>query len=318
MIPIRRLGMVSKGGGWTDTSATCATTQIYALFRGLCMMSGNINIQSIRIGELANQLPGDVFLFEGGRSTVSVASLAPNEAGAVTMAFNQGLAILRKVAPSIAAEMQNQLPVALAMATLAKGTLSSTGAVKQITYPSQVGTIGVNWLFPQAVKYIATASATNPAYTDYSNDSWNIPLTAGSLANILGSGTLTANTPPTTVGTVAINNRYQACSLQNQHEFWFVFQNGLLEIGSTPAIEQWHIETAQANQYGIYTTSPINEQPIEMNKAIYQYNTLGVIPVYFDSGINWYGLPQTTQTSQLKLLGMTFYEHDLFPTVQTI
>jgi len=278
----------------------------------------SINVQSVRISELASQLPGDLTLFEGGRADVSIATLSANESAAVMRAFDDGVEILRKVSPNLYADIVKQRSAALTLAQLAKGTLSTTGAVKQITYPSQVGTIGVTWLTPQAIRYALAPSATYPAYTDYLADTWNLNLTAGQLVNLLGSATITQNTPPATPDTVTINNRYQACPASNQHEFFFVFQNGVVEIGSSPGIEQWHIETAQANKYGIYTTIPINEQTIEANKTIYQYNTLGIVPVYFDMGINWYGLARVSQTSTIKLLGMVFYEHGLFPTVQYI
>jgi len=282
-------------------------------------MSSNISLSTTRVVDIASNFPQGYYFFQGGRTQVSTATLAPNEIDAVNLAFNTGLSVLRKVSPTIAAEIAVQQPIALLMAQIAKGVLTSTGAPKTITYPSMVGTVGVTWLIPQAIKYTATATTTNPCYTDYSNDLWNISLTAGTCANLLGSATLSStNIPGTQNSTLTINNRYQAANQANAHQFWFAFQNGLIEIGSTPTLEQFHIETQNANQYGIYTAIPINEQTVEANKTIYQYNTLGVIPVYYDMGINWVALPQVTQTSQLKILGMQFYEHGLFPTLQQV
>jgi len=45
---------------------------------------------------------------------------------------------------------------------------------KSYTFPSQTGTLGVAWLFPQAIKYATTVP------TSYNTNSWDIPLTAGS------------------------------------------------------------------------------------------------------------------------------------------
>jgi hypothetical protein len=272
-----------------------------------------VNIQTITGAALANMLPGSTFLFTGGRNNFSVSTLADSEVAAIQHCFDDGVNILRKSCPNIYQDIYAQKSASLVMGQVAKGTLSSTGGTKPVLYPSQPGSIGVNWLFPEAVRYIAINSSTNPAYADYAVDSWNISITSGSLVNLLGSATLTGNTPPTSVSTVAINNYYKASSNNNQHEMFFVFQNGVIEVGSTPAIQQWNLQTQAANTYGIYVTESANVINAELDKSVYQYNTIGLVPVFYDLGISWTGMATATQTSTIQLLGMVFYEHQLFP-----
>ena len=89
-----------------------------------------------------------------------------------------------------------------------------------------------------------------------------------------------------------------------------------LKIGSTPALEQFQLLTQNENKYGFYAVQPINEITIEDNKAIYQYPTpLGPFALYHDVGTDWTAMPINTQTSTIKILGIVFYEHELFPSM---
>jgi len=90
-------------------------------------------------------------------------------------------------------------------------------------------------------------------------------------------------------------------------------KDGAVEIGSTPRIQQFRLITEAETKWGIWTVYPLIEQTIEPGKTIYQYNTLGIIPVYHNFGIKWTAMPKYTGTSILKLLGLFFYEHDFMP-----
>lgn len=256
--------------------------------------------------------PGFNF-FTGGVQAVPSAALAPNEKAAVTNMFNGGLTTLEKISPRLAAEIRPQLPLVLAFASVAKGKFQN---LKPVTFPSQAGMIGANWLFPQAIKYIATPSATNPAYTSYPADSWNLSLTAGTQVDLFGQSSFTQNTPPTTTSTLTVSNYFKPSPTNGQRELILVLNNGLIEVGSTPALEQFQLLTQNENKYGPYTVEPINEITIEDNKAIYQYPTpLGAFALYHDVGTDWTAMPINTQTSTIKILGIVFYEHELFPSI---
>lgn len=294
------------------------------------------SIASLSIAELfAHEISAGTGFFSNGRELVQTGALSQNEITAILTSYRSNLSIIQKISPKLYADLvsqQSPLPdpnwqsngrsAALKFAMIAKGTLASQGGTKTITWPPQVGQIGVSWLDPFLVKYINVASSANPAYTDYTKDSWNLPFNAtlgNALAQILGTATFTKGTPPTTASTVTAQTWYQACNQTNQRELWFLFQNGILEIGTTPDIQEWLIQSSLSQAYSSYTTHPLIYEPIDDFRQIYQYNTPGIIPVYNDMGIYLAGLPQTTtNTHTLPLLGLAFYETGLFPVPQFV
>jgi hypothetical protein len=166
---------------------------------------------------------------------------------------------------------------------------------KNYAFPSVPGTLGVAWLFPQALRYAATPSASLPAYTSYKPNSWDIDITAGKPAWLLGDGT----------------NFYKASPEAEKHSFILIFNNGVIEVGSTPSAQQFKIMTEGKRDYGIYTVEPLVEIPVEKAVAIYQYPTpLGAMFVDHNRGVMWGFLPTRTGTATIKLLGLVFYEHD--------
>jgi hypothetical protein len=232
-----------------------------------------------------------IAIFFGGREDIEYIKPTQAELDAVNLAIDQGLNILRKTSPTIAATFEMHRSFFQKCAGIAKAKFPGQ---KTIQYPSQAGGIGAALLFPQALKYAATPSATNPCYTSYATNSWDISLTAGTAAYILGDGT----------------NFYKASPTTEAHSLVAICHNGLLEIGSTPRIIQHRIWTQAETKYGIWATQPLAEIPIEPGKVLYQYNTIGALILTHDFGVMWKILPKTTGTSTLPLLGMVFYEHD--------
>lgn len=283
----------------------------------------------------APEIAAGVGFFSGGRTSVQIAPLAPEEIDAILRCYRSNLFLIQKISDELYADLVNQQQptfdanwmtnghnVALKFASIAKATLASQGGTKPITWPPLVGQIGVQFLDPFLVQYSSAHNATYPAYTDYTKDTWNLPFngTVGAaLAQILGSATFTKGTPPATPSTITSTSYYQANNTTNQRELWFIFQNGILELGTTPDIQQWILQTSLTQAYNAYTTHPLIYKPIDDYRTIYQYNTPGVIPVYNDMGIYLAGLPQATTTSHtLPLLGMAFYETNLLPAPEYI
>ena len=236
-------------------------------------------------------------IFVGARDTVDYEEITPSEKRVVERVFRTGLNQIRKVSPKIAADLEPQLGVAIKFAGIFKRMIPQS---KSITFPSEAGTIGVNWLFPQAIKYTATPSSAEPAYTSYENNSWNLSLVAGTPAYLFGSAT----------------NMYKSCPVWNKNSAILVFNNGLIEIGSTPVIQQFRISAEGFDKLGPYTVAPVTEVSIEEDKNIYQYPTpLGATLIFPDRGIRWSILPEkgtssSPVTATIKLLGLVFYEHE--------
>ena len=105
---------------------------------------------SVELGRLlGEELARGIDVFAGGRTRVDYEELRPEEEDAVERCFRAGLEHLEKVAPTIAASIRPQLGLALKFAGVAKAIFPES---KPIAFPSEPGTIGVNWLFPQAIK----------------------------------------------------------------------------------------------------------------------------------------------------------------------
>ncbi|MEM2195210.1 MAG: hypothetical protein QW803_12180 [Candidatus Methanomethylicia archaeon] len=234
------------------------------------------------------------------RRTVSYVDLSDTERKWVEYVFNSGVKHLKIVAPSIASDIERQKDLAIRMAGVAKATFPVR---KNYNFPSVPGSLGVAWLFPQAIKWTKTPDTSNPCYTSYKDNSWDIDVTAGTAAYLLGDGT----------------NFYKANPTTEQHTFILIFENGVIEVGSTPTIEQFHLISEGKRDYGIYTVEPLVDIPIEKNVSIYQYPTpLGAVFVSHDRGIMWGFMPRTSGTKTIKLLGLVFYEHDFMSRLKWI
>jgi hypothetical protein len=229
-------------------------------------------------------------------------ALNEQEVKIVLYVFRQGVDVLRRTLPEVARDIERQVNLAVLAAGLAKGAFNAT---INYAFPPTTGTLGVAWLFPQAIKYALTPSPTAPAYTSYKANSWDIDVTAGTPAFILGGPGAT--------------EFYRASPATNARAFILIFENGLIQIGTSPAVEQFHIISESRGDLGAYTVQPLVELPIEKNLAVYQIPTpLGAIPIDHNQGIKFSFLPRVTGTITLKLLGLVFYEIDFFKTFKWI
>jgi len=252
----------------------------------------------------AEELGKGIPVFMGDRESVVYTPLEDDERAAVQKVFNYGLNQLRRISPKIASDIEPQLSLALKVAGIFKDMIPEK---KSYAFPSQTGSLGVAWLFPQAIKYAASPSSTAPCYTSYNTNSWDIPLTAGTAAYLFGAVT------------GGVSYFYKSSPTTAQHSALLVFNNGILEIGSTPKVEQFQLTAEGFTKYGIYTVAPIVEERIEENRLIYQYPTpLGATPIFYDKGIMWGFMPRVSGTATIKLLGLVFYEHDLFSTLKWV
>lgn len=244
--------------------------------------------------------PLEISLFFGDRKEVVYEKLEDREIDAIKNIFGIGIDQLNDISPKIASKIKPQESIAIKCAGIFKDMLPEK---KSITFPSETGTIGVAWLFPQAIRYVASPSSTYPAYTSYPANSWDMSLTAGTPAYLFGDGT----------------NYYKASPATAQHSMLLIFKDGILEIGSTPKIQQFRLTAEGVTKYGIYTVAPVTEVPIEPNKTIYQYPTpMGAVPIFYDKGIMWGFMPGATGVSTIKLLGLVFYEHDFAPSLKWV
>lgn len=228
---------------------------------------------------------------------MEVQTLTPAEESAVRRCLENCLKPLEKVSPIIASTMRTHTEFFMKAAQVAKAHFPES---KPIAYPAEPGTIGVDFLIPQAVKYTTTPSPTLPAYTSYKNNLWEMDLVAGTPSWILGDGT----------------NWYKACPETRKHVLLAIAKDGVVEVGTTPKIRQMVLKSEIQAKYSPWVVHPLVEETIEAEKKIYQYNTLGSLLVYHDLGVMWGVMPEANATSVIKLLGLFFYEYDFMPTLK--
>jgi len=232
-------------------------------------------------------------VYKGARTTVEYEELEDSDSQAIETCVADQHDVLKKTSPEIAENFAKHLPFFKKFGGVARAMMDK----KHISYPSTEGNIGVAALFPQAITYVASPTSGDPAYTSYSTNLWELSLTAGTAGYFLGDG----------------SNFFKAQDDKNKRELIVIIKDGVIEIGTTPRLQQMRLYDDGFSKYGIWATQVLREVPIERGLTVYQYNTLGVLPVYYDHGVMFGYMPAYGGTSKVPLLGLVFYEHGLFP-----
>ena len=237
-----------------------------------------------------------------GKERYAYEELSESEKKAIRTVFRVGLRQLAKVAPKIASDIEEQEPLIYGAAMIFKRITENT---RPFQFPPTINSLGVAWLFPQAIKYAASPSPENPCYTSYETNSWNISMTAGTAAYLFGGSGET--------------EWYRPSKTEGARAMILVFQDGVIEIGTTPATQQFHLIAEGLTGLTPYTVNPIKEIPLESGKTLYQYETqLGALISTPDLGIKWSFMPEVTKTSTIKLLGLVFYEPEFFKSLKWV
>ena len=251
-----------------------------------------------------------------GRDKYPVATLDPSEELAIETVVNAGLSHLSRVAPEVydaivkafplpdrytgpGAEIRRFMDFVKIFARIAKSQFPSQ---KPYTYPPEKGKLGIAWLFPQAIKWVATPSDSDPCYTSYKNNSWNIDVTAGTPAYIFGSA----------------DKFYYTSKTQEKYSAILVLYNGLVEIGSTPSAQQFQL-ISDTKTVAPYVAEPLIEVPLNPQKNIYLYPTpMGALFIDHMTGVKWSFMPTRTGTATIKILGFVFFELDFYPALKWV
>lgn len=256
--------------------------------------SGSGSVQDFFGPEIDN----DVNIFAGGKTTQEWGNLEREEIAAIEKAFYSKYRHLVRACPSLGETMLPQLPAFIKWGAIAKATIPGD---KTIGFPASAGGIGVDWLSPQTYMSNAT-EATSGSYTDYSDSntrigkSWDIDFTVSTAAYLAGE---TANW-------------YKGNIVDLRHTFVVLAQDGILEVGTSPVLNQIVVQTEAQTKYTSTSVSPIVNQTLKEGSQIYQYNTVGQVAMPHTFGTKIGVLPSATVSSVVPLLGMVFYEHSLF------
>jgi len=166
------------------------------------------------------------------------------------------------------------------------------------SFPS-ANEMGVKVTTPQDIRYVATPDASNPAYSDYNLNSWDLDVSAGTTINILGDG----------------SNYYRPSPTTDQKAMHVIF--GLVELGTTPSLNQFLFTGERSPEY-VIALSPVEDITIEKGFNAYVYDLPGVIPLFTDYGIRFDAMPTRTGTSNIRMLAATFYEYDYYKSLEWV
>jgi hypothetical protein len=245
----------------------------------------------------APEAQAGIRIFTGGKDSVDIADMSSDETDAILYCFDQNVKKIENVSPKLAATLRPQRSAVVKWAQVAKGTFPQT---KNYNYPGIAGALGVDFLNPYLYKYstVPAASTGNRSFCDYNDSvipgyaSWDINMICGNTTYIAGNGTY----------------HYRGCDATNGHSYVVLFQDGIVEIGTTPKVQEIFFKSELLDTYTPISINPVLSQTIEDNKAIYQYTTPGMIPLTHITGSTISVLPNATGLSTMPLLGMVFYE----------
>jgi hypothetical protein len=251
-----------------------------------------------RISEMfATEANAGIRVFSGGKDLIDIADMASEERDAILYCFDQNVKKIENISPKLAASIRPQRDAMVKFAQIAKGTFPET---KTFSYPGQMGGLAVDFLSPATFRY---GDATAVGLTQYlgidgtigttQNGTWDMPLAAGTSKFLLGNSTSTY---------------YKGCATQDKHSYVVLFQDGIIELGSTPKIDQMQFKSELMDKYVPIAMQPLMTQSIEEGRTIYQYSTPGMIPVSHQTGVNIQIHPIYSGTANIPLLGMVFYE----------
>ncbi|MFP3287319.1 MAG: hypothetical protein RXP86_08700 [Acidilobus sp.] len=229
-----------------------------------------------------------IFVFSP--SKIPYVELDPSEEAAIDNYLGIQLDVMQDQSPTLYRIVKKQVDAGLVKiaAGIFKGKLQGNGT---FTYPAQPGQLGVSFLVPQMVNYNQSAAPTGYA----NKDTWQLPTTAGTPAYILGSATnfyTTSSTPMTMM---------------------VIFQNGIVEVGTTSSFTQMRVQTQVNDSYGPIGLEPLVDVEVEKGKNLYIYPTPGAIIVTHDVGVKLLAMPyRTNPTGEVRLVGVLLYQYKFF------
>ena len=254
-------------------------------------------------------------IFGGGKDLVDIADMAQEEKDAIYYCFDSNVKKIENISPKLAASLRPQREAMVKFAQIAKGTFPET---KTYSYPGQAGGLAVDFLTPYTFSYnssltVADGLDGSNGFTEYLDStvtgfgSWNVNFAAANNYPVPLLGSWTAKGTPI----ATLTNYYKGAGETGKHSYVVIFQDGIIELGTTPRIQQLFFKTQLMDKYTPIAQNPLITQSIEEGRSIYQYTTPGMIPVSHQTGVAI--VAQGTSeagVSLVPLLGMVFYETD--------
>ena len=228
-------------------------------------------------------------IYTGGVKETKAQSLDTEDMDSIDMFLGFMEGYLRRISPILADIFVNEQTRKFieGLAEIAKAEFDN----KPIVWPCTKGNkICIAPLAPQFIRYVDSPSEKYPAFSDYELNRWDISLTAGQPAYLLG--------PDYALHTDASMGRI----------LFGIFKDGIVEIGTTPKIRQVRVTTDRDPNPGPIWLEPVQDIPVDVYKRIYVYPLPFHIPILLGVKYTLKVLPVYSGPSKLILLGVAFYE----------
>lgn len=231
---------------------------------------------------------GKLPVITGGTRTFEVAELSDTEMARLNEFLTHYARILSRASPQIAEDFKRQAPFFKDLACVAKARFDNKPFNEdEVAELPRAGQMGVAPLISQD-RWDLNWSAAGT----YNN--WDITATAGTIVNIVGGP--------------AIGDWYTTRSTPEERCMIGVMQNGIVECGTTPTLNQLRFWT-QAASYPPWRASILRDIQAECDKPVYQYHTPAAMIFTPDMGARIDAMPTRTGTISPRLVGLVFGEY---------
>jgi hypothetical protein len=240
----------------------------------------------------AEEQKNGISYYNLGRDTYTLAGLSDEEIMKILYFVRNTASLLQRADPFTADNYLKHESIIVKFAAIAKALFARD---QPIAYPAQPSTIGIAPLIPQVLQSTLNSGGVGWATVG----TWDINLTAGTAPNYL-------------IGTTDF---FRTSSTLNQQLYVLIFQNGIIEVGSTPAINQFQLISETKSQYGPWSAYPLVSESNLLGKTIYVYNTLGFFDLSPTLGVRLSARAVYNRTpANIRLVGVAYYEYNFWRT----
>jgi hypothetical protein len=227
-----------------------------------------------------------------GKDTYPLAPLSEEEIARIIYFVRNNAKLMQRADPYTAENFLKHESIIVKYAAIAKAIF---GKNQPINYPATPGSIGIAPIIPQVLQ-----STLNSGGVGWATDgTWDINLTAGTAPNYL-------------LGTT---NFFTTSGTPNQQLLCLVLQDGVVEVGSTPAIDQLYLISVAKSQYTPWAVQPLVSESAMLGKSIYVYNTLGFFDLTSTLGVRFAARAKYNRSpANIRLIGVAYYEYAFWAT----
>ena len=238
----------------------------------------------------------------GGRETVNAVKLDSEEIKDAKNFISYLVSSYSRISPKLASLVEKHSEIIVKAIEIYKAIAARDIGEKRFAFPPRSDTISAAPISPQFIRYVATASADDPAYSDYPLNSFDLSLSAGTPRHLYGTSTDYWSGKSKTKGPI----------------MHVIFEDGIIEIGSTPKIIEVLAEFEDWRMLGALWEPYIVREAIEVGRMIYQYQTPGVLFVLPDRKFRLGVMPDKTGTSTVIPVGIALYYVENFKSLTWI